>query len=191
MSVVCFFLDLGQTMGNQHVTTESKYVSFTAWRQIEGRSFCWPSSNGARQACKKLSGPCKDQSASRPGTQVYEEFAPHQFLAYWFELWQEYQQLLGPIAELDAAHYSSFTGRIRRARNITACGASPPTTSNLDGHTMHERGRAVGRGGVAVASIRSNSSTRSVYSLLPALSTILPRMHQHTILVRQGQINRV
>lgn len=44
--------------------------------------------------------------------QVYEEFAPFQFLAYWFELWEDYEQLLGPIAQLDPEQYSSFTGKL-------------------------------------------------------------------------------
>ena len=43
--------------------------------------------------------------------QLYEEYAPYQFLAYWYELWHAYEQLLGPFRELKPDDYKSFTGR--------------------------------------------------------------------------------
>ena len=42
--------------------------------------------------------------------QLYEEYAPYQFLAYWYELWHAYERLLGPFRELKPDEYKSFTG---------------------------------------------------------------------------------
>ena len=42
--------------------------------------------------------------------QIYGEYAPYQFIAYWREMWQSYEQLLGPFADLDPQLYKSFPG---------------------------------------------------------------------------------
>lgn len=42
--------------------------------------------------------------------QLYKEYAPYQFLAYWHELWHSYEQLQGPFSELTPDKYKSFTG---------------------------------------------------------------------------------
>lgn len=45
--------------------------------------------------------------------QVYAEYAPYQFLAYWHELWRDYETLVGPFAELDPQCYALLTGMAR------------------------------------------------------------------------------
>ena len=42
--------------------------------------------------------------------QIYAEWQPFQFLAYWFELCQFYQGVYGPFFALDPAHYHKFSG---------------------------------------------------------------------------------
>lgn len=42
--------------------------------------------------------------------QVYARYAPYQFLAYWHELWRDYESLVGPFASLDPQCYPLLTG---------------------------------------------------------------------------------
>ena len=42
--------------------------------------------------------------------QVYARYAPYQFLAYWHELWRDYESLVGPFASLDPQCYPLITG---------------------------------------------------------------------------------
>lgn len=39
----------------------------------------------------------------------YQRFAPYQFLAYWFELWQDYQRRVGPADRWNADDHLRFT----------------------------------------------------------------------------------
>ena len=45
-----------------------------------------------------------------PARQVYARYAPYQFLAYWHELWRDYESLVGPFASLDPQCYPLLTG---------------------------------------------------------------------------------
>ncbi len=42
--------------------------------------------------------------------QVYEKYAPYQFLVYWFELRQGYEDLFGSLADMDPDDYAKATG---------------------------------------------------------------------------------
>lgn len=42
--------------------------------------------------------------------QVYDKYAPYQFLVYWFELRQGYVELFGSLADMDPADYAKATG---------------------------------------------------------------------------------
>lgn len=42
--------------------------------------------------------------------QVYAKYAPYQFLAYWRELWRDYEQLVGPFHLLSPDAYHLLTG---------------------------------------------------------------------------------
>ncbi|GAQ89794.1 hypothetical protein KFL_005630070 [Klebsormidium nitens] len=42
---------------------------------------------------------------------VYLPYAPYQFLAYWFEIWQEYEALFGPLSRMSPDDYANITGR--------------------------------------------------------------------------------
>ena len=42
--------------------------------------------------------------------QVYAKYAPYQFLAFWHELWRDYESLVGPFASLDPQCYPLLTG---------------------------------------------------------------------------------
>ena len=42
--------------------------------------------------------------------QVYEQYAPYQFLAYWYELRRSYDILFGSLIEMDPADYGRATG---------------------------------------------------------------------------------
>lgn len=42
--------------------------------------------------------------------QVYARYAPYQFLAYWHELWRDYEALVGPFAEVAPHCYPLLTG---------------------------------------------------------------------------------
>ena len=43
--------------------------------------------------------------------QVYGRYAPFQFLAYWHELWRDYEDLVGPFQQLSPEHYHLLTGQ--------------------------------------------------------------------------------
>jgi hypothetical protein len=46
------------------------------------------------------------------GHQVYEPYAPYQFLVYWYEIRQSYEKIFGPLIEMDPANYAKATGEI-------------------------------------------------------------------------------
>jgi len=46
---------------------------------------------------------------------VYAKYAPYQFLAYWHELWREYESLVGPFAHVDPECYHLLTGKLTAA----------------------------------------------------------------------------
>jgi len=46
---------------------------------------------------------------------VYAKYAPYQFLAYWHELWREYESLVGPFAQVDPECYHLLTGKFPAA----------------------------------------------------------------------------
>ena len=41
---------------------------------------------------------------------MYAKYAPYQFLAYWHELWRDYESLVGPFAEVHPDCYALLTG---------------------------------------------------------------------------------
>ena len=43
--------------------------------------------------------------------QTYAKYAPYQFLAYWRELWRDYEQLVGPLCLLSPDAYHLLTGK--------------------------------------------------------------------------------
>lgn len=43
-------------------------------------------------------------------TQVYDRFAPYQFLVYWYELRKDYENLFGPLTHMDPEDYARATG---------------------------------------------------------------------------------
>ena len=45
-----------------------------------------------------------------PVEQVYEQYAPYQFLAYWYELRRSYDILFGSLIDMDPADYGKATG---------------------------------------------------------------------------------
>ena len=46
--------------------------------------------------------------------QTYAKYAPYQFLAYWRELWRDYEQLVGPFHLLSSDAYHLLTGATQR-----------------------------------------------------------------------------
>ena len=42
---------------------------------------------------------------------MYAKYAPYQFLAYWHELWREYEALVGPFEHLAPESYARLTGQ--------------------------------------------------------------------------------
>ena len=48
--------------------------------------------------------------AKQGGEQVYAKYAPYQFLAYWHELWREYESLVGPFEDVAPERYPLLTG---------------------------------------------------------------------------------
>ncbi len=53
---------------------------------------------------------CPDQELTTAAMrQAYDEWAPYQFLAYWFELWQGYSSVHGPA---DTWHFDDQGRRI-------------------------------------------------------------------------------
>lgn len=49
-------------------------------------------------------------SSCMVAVQVYDKYAPYQFLVYWFELRQGYVELFGSLADMDPADYAKATG---------------------------------------------------------------------------------
>ncbi|XP_048554913.1 uncharacterized protein LOC125535892 [Triticum urartu] len=57
--------------------------------------------------CHKIASTIK--SVHMELDKIYGEYAPFQFLAYWFELWGFYDKQFGKIAEMDPSTYRLFT----------------------------------------------------------------------------------
>ena len=53
--------------------------------------------------------------------QIYSVYAPYQFLAYWHEMWRDYEKLLGPFQDLHPDEYKSFTGGITSTQGLDTC----------------------------------------------------------------------
>ncbi|DBA94148.1 TPA: hypothetical protein ACH3X1_001786 [Trebouxia sp. C0004] len=67
---------------------------------------------------------CTLANVQHHAQQVYAKYAPYQFLAYWHELWREYESLVGSFAQVDPECYPLLTGHnMRRAAKE---GAKPP-----------------------------------------------------------------
>ncbi|EIE22161.1 DNA glycosylase [Coccomyxa subellipsoidea C-169] len=62
----------------------------------------------------KLSG-LSPRTLQEAAQKVYEKYAPYQFLVYWFELRQGYEDLFGSLADMDPDDYAKATGHIMRA----------------------------------------------------------------------------
>lgn len=67
---------------------------------------------------------CSVANVERLAAAHYEPYAPYQFLAYWWELWGEYEKLFGPLSRMPREGYRRITGH--NMRNGAAAAASTP-----------------------------------------------------------------
>ncbi len=54
--------------------------------------------------------------------QAYAAYAPYQFLAYWHELWQDYEARFGSFSTMDPKDYALMTGTVLSASSALAGG---------------------------------------------------------------------
>eukprot|EP00850_Spirogloea_muscicola_P018153 SM000163S02321 [mRNA] locus=s163:305977:308513:+ [translate_table: standard] len=56
--------------------------------------------------------------------EAYSNFAPYQFLAYWWELWAEYERCFGPLSSMAQSEFGRITGHNMR------CSKGKPITDS-------------------------------------------------------------
>eukprot|EP00268_Persea_americana_P014910 TRINITY_DN16751_c0_g1_i1.p1 TRINITY_DN16751_c0_g1~~TRINITY_DN16751_c0_g1_i1.p1 ORF type:complete len:459 (+),score=84.04 TRINITY_DN16751_c0_g1_i1:242-1618(+) len=59
---------------------------------------------------------CTIRTVQQDGERIYEKYAPFQFLAYWFELWDCYEKRFGKLSEMPHSDYKLITGNNMRKR---------------------------------------------------------------------------
>jgi 3-methyladenine DNA glycosylase/8-oxoguanine DNA glycosylase len=63
--------------------------------------------------------------------QVYKSYAPYQFLAYWYEIWRDYESYVGPFHLLHPSQYHLLTGNnMRKSKALQSA-----TITSCDSHT--------------------------------------------------------
>ncbi|KAL0048205.1 hypothetical protein WJX82_009864 [Trebouxia sp. C0006] len=78
---------------------------------------------------------CTLANVQHHAQQVYAKYAPYQFLAYWHELWREYESLVGPFAQVDPECYHLLTGHnMRRAAKEGSQKDSEPHSQEICAH---------------------------------------------------------
>ncbi|CAI5976519.1 unnamed protein product [Closterium sp. NIES-64] len=58
---------------------------------------------------------CTAGTVDALAARAYAAHAPFQFLAYWWDIWGEYERVFGPMAHLPSSRYPAITGHSMRA----------------------------------------------------------------------------
>ncbi|KAL3159278.1 hypothetical protein ABBQ32_011240 [Trebouxia sp. C0010 RCD-2024] len=94
------------------------------------------------QKAHKLTA-CTMANVQQQAQQVYAKYAPYQFLAYWHELWRDYEALVGPFADVDPQNYPLLTGHNMRkaaasggASALLATSVNPVAQPQLAPHSL-------------------------------------------------------
>ncbi|GJP32282.1 hypothetical protein CLOM_g16868 [Closterium sp. NIES-68] len=76
---------------------------------------------------------CTPHNAESLAAQAYAPYAPFQFLAYWWEIWQDYERVFGPMAHLSPSRYHLITGHNMRKEGVGRLEAQGDVDAKLAG----------------------------------------------------------
>ena len=66
----------------------------------------------ARHLAKAHGVHCKKEALQDAAQKTYQPYHPYEFLAYWFEIRQDYDALFGSLVDMDPADYAKATGTL-------------------------------------------------------------------------------